>query len=176
MIILYPAVATARVISVPIPPSAPVMIASFMFTNYKLPIIRKIQSPFALFSLSPFSSRQAVLPANADDKPFLWNTSGLCSNYCATVAAGILSRASGSQTRFVEWGTCHLYGLKTIRPAPHLFWHATPVRLHISTAFSALHGTSGRIFQEIGLFEWVQPVSSICPPCVLHTSATSNVI
>ena len=51
MIILYPAVATARVISVPIPPSAPVMIASFMFTKYKLPIIRKIQSPLRFYFL-----------------------------------------------------------------------------------------------------------------------------
>lgn len=80
---LYPAVATARVISVPIPPSAPVMIASFMFTKYKLPIIRKIQSPLRFYFSISFSSRQAVLPANADGKPFLWNTSGLCSNYYA---------------------------------------------------------------------------------------------
>lgn len=135
---LYPAVATARVISVPIPPSAPVMIASFMFTKYKLPIIRKIQSPFASISLSPFQAGRQFFLQMLMASHFYGIHPGYAVITMPTAATGILLLAhTVHKARFVEQGACHLYSLKPLSSTSSILARDTSPPTYINGIFSS---------------------------------------
>ena len=130
------------------------MIASFMFTKYKLPIIRKIQSPFAYFLYLLFSSsRQAVLPANADGKPFLWNTSGYAVITMHIAATGILLSL---RIRFTKPGSLSraraiCTASKPLSSTSSILARDTSPPTYINTHLQLCTELQG-VFQEIGLF------------------------